>query len=614
MLFSERFIGAVNSDPEAIAILDASSRTSYRQLLDKVQRLAQQIVLASSEPMIGVLMEKGTDYIVSILAIHLLGRTVVPLDGSYPVKRLKQMIRILDLSLCLVNQKHNHELNAMLKQETSPLLINAYGAGASSVNIRLTALDEVPAYVVFTSGTTGQPKPVMVPYRSLNTLVEWMVRESQPNGTTLLYAAQGFDVSFQEIYGTLCHGDCLLTLTETQKKDPHALIALLSSQAVTRLFLPTSMLIPFVSFGLYEAQPLAELTQIIVAGEQLKITPAVRQWFSAHPNCRLINHYGPSETHVVMVHQLDDEPQVWPDLPPIGHVTPASTAYLLDNCLEPVAQGHLGQLYISGRSLALGYYDMPTETAEKFVTHPQTQERMYNTGDICVLNEQGFYEYRGRRDRQHKVRGYRIELKEIEAAVTSSGLVDDCLLVARQSELTTLLILYFTALAPDQDISLRLHSHLAARFPAYMLPSFYSRISAIPLTPNGKVDTEKLPQVGGLRPQRLPRYVAPRSERESMVCALAASCFGLDRVGACDNFMDAGANSITLISLLAELRYVLGHDFRQTDLFEYPTPRLLCASYQHLQDAQTPISPTVPVHQKTRRAVAIQRSQKRKRG
>jgi amino acid adenylation domain-containing protein len=469
MLFIKKFVDLSLAFPEVPAAVDVSSKLSYGELYDQAQRLAEVVALTSSGSMIGVLMEKSIDYIVSILAIHLLGRTVVPLDRSYPVERLQQMITSIDLSLCLLNEQENVELTAMLDKQTRSLRIDeltASSVGAGSVELTAELLDEVPAYVVFTSGTTGQPKPVMVPYRSLSTLIDWMVKVPGQAGTTLMYAAQGFDVSFQEIYSALCHGDRLLVITDEQKKDLHELTRKMVSAAVTRLFLPTSMLIPFVTFNLHDSQVLADLQEVICAGEQLKISPVVRQWFKAHPQCLLINHYGPSETHVVMVHRLDGEPEDWPDLPPIGQVTQASTAYLLDDELQPVVPGTPGQLYIAGRSLALGYYGMSALTAVKFVMHPQTHERMYSTGDICVLNEQALFEFKGRRDRQYKVRGFRVELKEIETVVANSQLVDDCLVVARLSGRATTLVLYFTAQGRDQDLSMSLHTHLAARLGA----------------------------------------------------------------------------------------------------------------------------------------------------
>lgn len=435
MLFIQRFVDIARTCPEVTAIVDVSSKLSYGELYDQAKRVAAVISSTSSGSMIGVLMGKSVDYIVSILAIHLLGRTVVPLDRNYPVERLRQMITSIDLSLCLLNEQECVELTEMLDELTRSLRIDdpaVPSVGTGSVEITPAILDEVPAYLVFTSGTTGHPKPVMVPYRSLSTLIDWMVEVPSQAGTTLLYAAQGFDVSFQEIYSSLCHGDRLLVVTDEQKKDLHELTREMVSAAVTRLFLPTSMLIPFVTFNLHDSQVLADLREVICAGEQLKICPVVRRWFKAHPQCLLINHYGPAETHVVMEYRLGGEPEDWPDLPPIGQVTQASTAYLLDDELQPVIPGAHGQLYIAGRSLALGYYGMSAQTAEKFVTHPQTHERMYNTGDICVLNEQALFEYKGRRDRQYKVRGYRVELKEIETVVADSELVDDCLVVDNQ--------------------------------------------------------------------------------------------------------------------------------------------------------------------------------------
>ena len=578
MLFIRRFMQQVCSTPHAPAVVEEGLAVTYLELYQRADDLANSIRAKTDGMMVGIIMDKSADYIVSIVAIHLSGRTAVPLDRGYPTERLRQMISAVDLALCLINRSTRALAQTLLEEQIlflctdPPRSIHAIPVCADHHPV---VTGEEAAYVIFTSGTTGRPKPVLVPYRSLTALVSWMVESPQPPGCTLLYAALGFDVSLQEIYSALCQGDRLLIISEAHRRDLHELTARMSAEAVTRLFLPTSMLIPLVTFDLFQQCELPALAQVIVAGEQLKITPAVRQWFQVHPRCQLINHYGPSETHVVMEYRLAGVPADWPDLPPIGHVVPGSTACLLDDDLQPVAPGSPGQLYVGGPCLALGYFGLPEETAERFIRHSGTGESLYSTGDTCVLNAHGLYEYKGRRDQQCKIRGYRVELKEIEAAAVDSGLVDDCLVVARTFGVTTSLILYFTAGDGRQDISLSMHAHLASRLPEYMLPAFYKKIVAIPLTRNGKANTAELPPVGGLR-SRLPlTYVAPHGEVEALICAVTADCLGLDRVGATDNFMALGASSITLISLVAELRHALERDLRQTDLFEFPSPRQL---------------------------------------
>ncbi|MBV4510177.1 non-ribosomal peptide synthetase [Pseudomonas sp. SWRI22] len=615
MLFIERFMKTAASTPDIMALKDGHSNLSYHEVYNLAANLAKTISSVTSEKMIGILIPKSIDYIISVLAVHLSGKTVVTLDGDYPIERLQQMIDSIALRFCLINSTQPQELNSLIEQNAQCLCIDNLLSSVKNRDWRdpEALVDETPAYVVFTSGTTGRPKPVSVPYRSLTALVDWMLN-SPPPGTTLFYAAQGFDVSFQEIYSTLCHGGCLWIISDRQKKDLHILTEQLTEKAVTRLFLPTSMLIPFVTFNLHKGGQLSSLSEVIVAGEQLKVTPAVRQWFEAHPQCCLVNHYGPSETHVVMEHRLTGRPQNWPNLPPIGRVVPGSKAFLLDEQMREVSTGSPGQLYIAGDSVALGYHNMPEQTEEKFVSHPSTLERMYETGDICVVNSQGVYEYRGRRDRQYKVRGYRVELKEIEAAVAESGMIEDCVVVAKTSGQTTSLILYYTVRANGTDVSLTLHSYLADHLPDYMLPSFYKSMPALPLNRNGKIDTSKLPEIGGLRSQLNSVYVPPQGELESHICSVAANCFGLDRMGANDNFMEVGANSITLISFLAELRYALAHDFRQTDLFEYPTPRQLCACYQRALSYSSGPLPKVSVDKHKLRSHTIRSVQSKRRG
>ncbi|EMP4336427.1 non-ribosomal peptide synthetase [Pseudomonas aeruginosa] len=605
MDFIERFIEIARAHPERIAVTQTDHSLSYRQLYRRAAALALTLQTATTGPLIGLMMAKNINYIVALLAVHISGRTAVALDRGYPIERQKQLADAVDLALCIVD-RHVTEPIDLVRAGT--VLLDLSEVHPDTEPFEPTGANdrqEAAAYIVFTSGTTGRPKPVMVPYRSLSALIDGMIQPDTVQGCTLFYAAQGFDVSFQEIYSTLCCGHTLHLIEDDIKKDLHILYRTLHDRQVTRLFLPTSMLIPFTMFDRNGTFDLPLLTQILVAGEQLRINPAVRRWFQEHPTCRLINHYGPSETHVVMEHVLEQPPKQWPDLPALGDVLPCSRAFVLNEDLQPVAPGECGRLYIAGRSLALGYYGMPQQTADRFIHDPVSGELMYDTGDICYQDSNDLYHYKGRHDRQHKVRGHRVELKEIEVVVSDSGLVTDCLVVARESGATTVLILYYTTHAADQDVTLALHTHLAAQLPEYMLPSFYQRIAAIPLNHNGKADPQRLPQFGSARDQLPGHYEPPHGPMEIQLCAIAATCLGLDKVGALDNFMELGASSITLLLLMAELRHALGHDLRLTDLYEFPCARHLCAHLARPHSVTPPPDRPLPVSDRRQRCAAM---------
>jgi amino acid adenylation domain-containing protein len=424
--------------PEAPAVRFGEAVLSYRTLDRRANALAVRLRQAGVGPdtVVGICLDRSLDLIVSILAVFKAGGGYAPLDPSYPQDRLAYMVgesaaRVLISSPALAGIAAGHPVEVIAANPARPgadvFVDEADGAPVSGV-----ALEHL-AYVIFTSGSTGRPKGVAMPHGPLANLIAWQLKVSAMGAgdATLQFTSPSFDVSFQEIFSTLCSGGELVVISDAMRRDPRALLTLLRARSVKRMFLPFVALQQIAVTGATEPD-LPAMREMITAGEQLRITPALIKWFERHPQCSLHNHYGPAEAHVVTAYTLSGAPSSWPTLPPIGAALPNVDILLLDETRQPVAPGTPGEIFIAGVCLARGYMNRPEATAERFVTHPLTgaPERAYRTGDLGKLLPDGAIEFLGRADDQVKIRGYRVEPGEIETVLLQHAGVRQAAVVA----------------------------------------------------------------------------------------------------------------------------------------------------------------------------------------
>lgn len=399
--------------PTAVALRHGGATLSYFDLDGRANALARHLqgMGVGPDTVVGVRLERSMDLIAAVLGVLRAGAAYAPLDPAYPPDRLAFMLA-------------DSGARALV---TSSRLAPADGVPVICLDTQRPELGAPPApsavtldhlaYVIYTSGSTGRPKGVAMPHRALSNLLAWQVANS-PVGAgqaTLQFTSVSFDVSFQEIFATLTVGGTLVLIDEMTRRDPRAMLALMREQAVARVFLPFVALQQLALVGAGDA-PVPSLVEVVTAGEQLKTTPALVAWLSRHPGCRLHNHYGPAETHVVTAHTLHGPPSSWPALPPIGTPLPGVDIALLDADRQPVAPGVPGEIYLGGVCLARGYLNRPELTSERFevVTIAGRTSRMYRTGDRGRVLPDGAYEFLGRADDQVKIRGFRVEPGEIE--------------------------------------------------------------------------------------------------------------------------------------------------------------------------------------------------------
>jgi amino acid adenylation domain-containing protein len=493
----EQFAAQARRTPDAVAVSFGETKLSYADLDQQARHLAAELRRLGVGPnaRVGVCLERSPRMIVALLATLHAGGACLPLDPEYPVDRLRFMLEDARPTVLLTQSG----LRQLPGCPCPTLMLDALVPVGDLVALgaRMLPADRL-VYVLFTSGSTGRPKGVAMPQHALSNLISWQARHSVcgAGDRTLQFASLSFDVSFQEIFATLCTGGTLVLVPEAVRRDLPALARCIREQRVARLFLPFVVLDELVRLLAEPGDGPLALREIITAGEALRITPAIADFFTRNTGVALINQYGPTETHVVTAFALAGPPSSWPVLPPIGRPIANSQVYVLDAGLQPMPVGVPGELCVGGVPVAQGYLGRPELTAERFVPDPfsaQPGARLYRTGDRCRWLKDGTLEFLGRRDDQVKVRGFRVELGEVESVLAGHPGVQQAAVVERRGAGGIAGLAAFVVARRGCPLAVQeLRDHLLGRLPEYMVPGAFACLDQLPLTRNGKVDRRAL--------------------------------------------------------------------------------------------------------------------------
>ncbi|MFH8407068.1 amino acid adenylation domain-containing protein [Streptomyces sp. NPDC018019] len=550
--------------PDAVAVSCGPRQWTYAQLDDAANRIARGLIGAGARPgtTVGIAMDRSPETLATVLGAGKAGATCVPLDVSYPPARLAAMVAQADPLRIITHATHAH-----LFEDTSRLLYVADLLAAEPAPDGGPELPEITgetvAYLLFTSGSSGEPKGVELPHRVLANYMDWQIPAASgaAGGKTLQFAPLSFDVAFQEIYSTLCGGGTLQLLAEEERRDMPALLRLLDREEVERAFMPCVAL-----------QQLAETSQalgirpralrvVISSGEQLRITDEIRRFCAALPGTVLENQYGPTETHLLTHHTMTGDPARFPDLPPIGTPIDGIEIHLLDGLMQPVPPGAKGEVYVGGVCLAHGYRNRPDLTEQRFVPHPSGAPgaRLYRTGDLARVMPDGNLVWLGRADSQVKVRGYRVELAEVEIAIAKlaeehPGIREAAVVARRREGADAFLAAFLVGDAAAVDLD-EVRTRLRAALPDYMVPSHLEWLPRLPLTPSGKRDDALLRRMPLAAPST--DAAPPGDELEKALVGILAELLELPSLGVRDNFFDIGGTSLTAMRLVMtiEKRY-----------------------------------------------------------
>ncbi|MGE5865964.1 MAG: amino acid adenylation domain-containing protein, partial [Rhizobacter sp.] len=455
--------------PLATALETPLVSLSYDALLQHVQSMSARLVASGFRPgdRIGIAATRSADTIVAILAVVDAGLAYVPLDLAYPADRLQAMLEDARPRAVLGDDAALAELGRLAG--AFPTLAHPAPAGDAPHG----AAPDL-TYVLFTSGSTGRPKGVAMGAAPLAHLTDWHAAHERLGraARTLLFAPLSFDVHFQEIFSTLACGGTLVMVPEAVRRDPAALHHALVAQRIERIFLPYVAL-QMIAQAAGDDLP-SHLTDVISAGEQLQVTPAIRRLFERLPHAALHNHYGPTESHVVTAFELTGAASAWPEIPAIGRALPHTVLALCDPETGRPTEGDTGELLIGGATLAHGYLGREDLTGERFRTDiPELPGRWYRSGDLVRTDAHGVLTYLGRADQQLKVDGFRIEPGEIELVLMAHPAVRDAVVTAPDIPGAGRQLVAHLVLDAGQDVQAltpALRSHLRARLPEYMVP------------------------------------------------------------------------------------------------------------------------------------------------
>jgi len=592
------FEAQVQRTPLALALQTDDAALDYYTLNAQANRLAHRLIAlgVGVDSRVAICVERGSSMMVALLAVLKAGGAYVPLDPGYPVERLRYM---LDDSAPTVLLVHAATLGLFDALATPLLDLDADDwQTCSAANPQVPGLGPSGlAYVMYTSGSTGTPKGVMIEHRGLCNLMHWgsQICPPQPGGALLQRAPFSFDGSVWELFWPLVAGLRLVLARPDGHRDPGYLVQRVQARQVTIMKFVPALLHQFLEEPGVER--CTSLTDLFCGGGELTLAllQRIRQCL---PKVRVHNVYGPTEATVDSTAWTLQPHQPLPELaPPIGRPIANTRLYVLDAHDRPVPLGAVGQLHIGGVGVARGYLGLPVLQAERFIASPFVEgDRLYRTGDLVRYRENGELDFIGRNDFQVKLRGLRVELGEIEAALAAHPVIGQSVVLMREERL----VAYFTCRDGGQPPALEvLRSYLLARMPEYMVPQAFVALAELPLSPNGKLDRRALPAPGA-EAVISRQYQAPQGELEAALAAIWTEVLKIEQVGREDNFFELGGHSLLAVSLVARMRQAGLHVDART-LFSQPTLAGLAASTSREQVAVKIPQTTIPSLGKRRR-------------
>ncbi|HBN8229287.1 TPA: pyoverdine non-ribosomal peptide synthetase PvdD [Pseudomonas aeruginosa] len=595
----QRFEEQARQRPQAVALILDEQRLSYGELNARANRLAHCLIArgVGADVPVGLALERSLDMLVGLLAILKAGGAYLPLDPAAPEERLAHILDDSGVRLLLTQ---GHLLERLPRQTgvevlaIDGLVLDGY---AESDPLTTLSADNL-AYVIYTSGSTGKPKGTLLTHRNALRLFSateaWFGFDERDVWT--LFHSYAFDFSVWEIFGALLYGGRLVIVPQWVSRSPEDFYRLLCREGVTVLNQTPSafkqLMAVACSADMATQQP--ALRYVIFGGEALDLQ-SLRPWFQRFGDRQpqLVNMYGITETTVHVTYRPVSEADLEGGLvSPIGGTIPDLSWYILDRDLNPVPRGAVGELYIGRAGLARGYLRRPGLSATRFVPNPfpgGAGERLYRTGDLARFQADGNVEYIGRIDHQVKVRGFRIELGEIEAALAGLAGVRDAVVLAHDGVGGTQLVGYVVADSAEDAERLResLRESLKRHLPDYMVPAHLMLLERMPLTVNGKLDRQALPQPDASLSQQA--YRAPGSELEQRIAAIWAEILGVERVGLDDNFFELGGHSLLATRVISRVRQEQQLDASLKALFERPVLKAFAQGLERTTDAVSTI-------------------------
>jgi amino acid adenylation domain-containing protein len=561
--------------PNQIAVVCENQQLTYAELNRKANQLAHYLQQQGVQPevVVGLCVERSLEMIIGLLGILKAGGAYLALDPMLPTQGLSFRLQDAQVPLLLTQQKLLDALPTNVTQvvclDTDWEIIVQRDDNPSS-----QVTSENLVYVLFTSGSTGQPKKVAVEHCQLFNYINAILEKLDlPTGASFATVSSfAADLGNTVIFPSFCIGGCLHIISQQRATNPEALTNYCELHPIDCLkIVPTHLNALLTAV---HPQKILPRKYLILGGEVLSwnLVEKIQQYA---PNCQILNHYGPTETTIgVLTYLVEEKPiRYESDTVPLGSPLANTQVYILDNDLQPLPLGVPGELHIGGKGLARGYINQPELTNDKFVRNPFEKaqgSRLYKTGDLGRYLLNGNIEFLGRIDDQIKIRGFRIEPGEIESVLREHSLIRECTLLAREDESGNQRLVAYIVPSQHEFVLSDLRNFLKQKLPEYMIPSAFVQLEFLPLTPNGKVDRRALPEPDSIRPELQQTFVAPRTPVEETIAKIWAQVLELERVGINDNFFELGGDSIMIIQIAARVNQA-GLQVTPKEIFEYPT-------------------------------------------
>jgi amino acid adenylation domain-containing protein len=564
--------------PDDVAIVFEEERLTYSELNRQSNQVASFLIEAGVEPgsVVALFQRRSARSLVSLLGALKTGSAYLPIDVSQPDKRIALVLEdarpgVIITDRSLVERVGDNDIRKICIDTQWPEI-----SACSQANPPRRTMPGDAVYVVYTSGSRGRPKGVVVEHRSVVNYI-LAIRDRMHIGqdcAMALLQPLSVDMGNTVIFPSLCFGGCLHIISEEKVLDPEAFGEYIQARSIDVLKVTPSHLSSLQkSNSPWRVMP----RKALILGGEASRKEWVERLYELAPECRVFNHYGPTETTVgVLTHAIDrNGSSKSSGVVPIGRPLPNCEAYVLSRGLQLLPAGVEGELYIGGRCLARGYLNNPEMTAQKFIPNPfsnQPGSRLYETGDLARLLPDGNFEFLGRADDQIKVRGFRVEPKEIEAVALQQPGVEEAVVMGREDGSGEMrLVCYGVMRGGDESASVRLLAHLRERLPEYMIPTAIILLDKMPLTPNGKVDRDRLPLPDQSKSQSNAEYVAPRIQIEEVLAGLWSAMLDVKNVGVYDDFFSLGGHSLNMTEMAFRVNEAFQVDLPLRQVFEAQT-------------------------------------------
>jgi len=604
-LIHQLFEVQVKSTPNNIAVVFEQQQLTYTELNCRANQIAHYLQQQGVKPetIVAICMERSLEAIVAILGILKAGGAYLPLDPSFPTSNLIGRLQDAQVQILLTNstiqQQHPAlSVSIVLYLDTDEKEITSQ----SHDNLLSNVTGENLAYTIYTSGSTGKPKGVAIEHRQILNYLHSIqqILDLPINASFALVSTLAADLGNTVIFPALCSGGCLHIISTERATNGQALADYCRQHQIDCLKIVPSHLEALLTDS---AQDLLPKARLILGGEACnwELIKKIQQFAS---DCKIFNHYGPTETTVgVLTYQIE-QIDLNSQTVPLGKAIANTQVYVLDSQLQPVPIGVSGELYIGGDCLARGYLNQPELTAERFISHPFSQQqeaKLYKTGDLVRYQADGNLEFLGRIDNQVKIRGFRIELGEIEVVLCQHPSIQQAVVLLREDETGNQRLVAY--IVPRKDISTTIQdwrSFLRKKLPEYMLPSVFFRLKTLPLTPNGKVDRQALPNPDFLNSKSENSFVAPREGLELQLKHIWEELLQVRPIGVKDNFFDIGGHSLLAVRLVAQIEKHFQRKIALSDLLQEPTIEHLAAILRQQPESKSwlPLVPIQPLGSK----------------